>query len=158
MIDSRALGNSRCCRNRVGIGEHPPPGSSYCGSGYGDPIILYDRLADRWLMSEFSGSGSRLCVYISQTPDPVSGGWYNYAYAAPSFPNYPKYAVWATDANGGAGSYVVTANDGGPGVYALDRGAMLNGDPATLQKLTMPSLSGFGIQGPAPADPEICRA
>ena len=127
-------------------------GSSYCDSGWGDPIVLYDRLADRWLLSEFSSSGSRLCVYISQTSDPVSGGWYNYAYAAPSFPDYPKYAVWPTDTDGGQGSYVVTANDGGPGIYALNRGAMLSGTEGSYQRLSIPRLPGFPFQAPTPAD------
>ncbi len=129
-------------------------GSDACASGYGDPIVLYDRQADRWLLSEFATSGDHLCVYISKSGDPVSGGWYAYDFTTPTFPDYPKYAVWDTDANGGPGSYVVTANDGGPGVYALDRGAMLVGQPATLQRLSMPGLPGFGIQGPAPADPD----
>ncbi len=127
-------------------------GSGSCASGYGDPIVLYDRLADRWLLSEFSSSGNYLCVYISQTGDPVNGGWYNYGFQAPSFPDYPKYGVWPTDANGGAGSYVVTANDGGPGVYALDRGAMLVGNAATFQRLSIPGLPGFGFEAPTPAD------
>ena len=102
-------------------------GTGSCASGYGDPIVLWDRQAERWMISEFASSGNHLCVYVSQTDDPVNGGWYFYDFATPPFPDYPKYAVWATDANGGAGSYVVTANDGGPGAYALDRGAMLDG-------------------------------
>ncbi|HXV78067.1 MAG TPA: choice-of-anchor J domain-containing protein [Candidatus Polarisedimenticolaceae bacterium] len=126
-------------------------GSGACASGRGDPIVLYDRLADRWMLSEFSFSGNNLCVYISQTPDPT-GGYYAYGFAAPSFPDYPKYGVWPTDANGGQGSYVVTANDGGPGVYALDRGAMLVGAASTYQRLTIPPLSGFAFQAPTPAD------
>jgi hypothetical protein len=127
-------------------------GSGYCASGLGDPIVLYDRLADRWLISEFSAGGNRLCVYISQTNDPVSGGWYNYNYQAPSFPDYPKYAVWPTDANGGDGSYIVTANDGGRGSYALDRGAMLSGAPGTYLRFTTPGLSGFGFEALTPVD------
>ena len=129
-------------------------GSGQCGSGFGDPIVLYDRQAERWMIAEFSGSGNALCVYISQTPDPVTGGWYAYNFAMPSFPDYPKFAVWATDANGGDGSYVVTANDGGPGVIALDRGRMLVGQSASFQRLVMPGLPGFSIQGPTPADPD----
>ena len=66
----------------------------FCGSGLGDPIVLYDRSGDRWMLSEFSNSGNRLCVYVSQTGDPVTGGWFNYDFTAPSFPDYPKYAVW----------------------------------------------------------------
>jgi len=127
-------------------------GSGNCASGFGDPIALYDRQADRWLLSEFSGSGNRLCVYISQTADPLSGGWLNYDFQAPSFPDYPKYGVWPTDANSGLGSYVVTSNDGGPGIYALDRGAMLSGSPGTYQRMTIPDLPGFGFEAPAPAD------
>ncbi len=129
-------------------------GAGACASGYGDPIVIYDRLADRWLLAEFASSGAHLCVYISRAGDPVTGGWYAYDFETPSFPDYPKYAAWATDSDGGPGSYVVTANDGGPGVYALDRAAMLAGEPSTFQRLTMPRLPGFGIQGPAPADPD----
>ncbi|HKQ63143.1 MAG TPA: hypothetical protein VJS92_17785 [Candidatus Polarisedimenticolaceae bacterium] len=127
-------------------------GSGSCASGFGDPVVIYDRQADRWLLSEFSGSGNHLCVYVSQTPNPVSGGWFAYDFTTPNFPDYPKYAVWPTDVNGGAGSYLVTSNDGGPGVYALDRGKMLVGQPATFQRLTIPGLPGFGFEAPTAAD------
>lgn len=129
-------------------------GSGQCADGFGDPIILYDRQADRWVLTEFSRSGNFLCVYISQGPDPVSDGWFNYGFQAATFPDYPKYAVWATDRNDGDGSYIVTANDGGPGAYALDRGAMLSGASASFQRIGMPGLSAFGIQAPTPADPD----
>jgi len=127
-------------------------GSGNCGSGYGDPVVLYDRLADRWMLSEFSSSGNYLCVYISQTGDPVNGGWYNYGFQAPTFPDYPKYGVWPTDANNGGGSYIVTANDGGPGVYALDRGNMLMGQAAEYQRIAISNLPGFSFESPTPAD------
>ena len=127
-------------------------GSGNCASGFGDPVVLYDRHTDRWMLSEFASSGNNLCVYISQTSDPVAGGWFNYGFAAPSFPDYPKYGVWPTDANNGQGSYVITANDGGPGIFALDRGAMLAGDPAVFQRVTIPGLPGFGFEAPTPAD------
>jgi hypothetical protein len=48
-----------------------------CASGRGDPIVPYDQLADRWLMSEFPETEDRLCVYISRTPDPISGGGFS---------------------------------------------------------------------------------
>jgi hypothetical protein len=127
-------------------------GSGNCASGHGDPIVLYDRLADRWMLQEFATSGNWLCVYISQTSDPVSGGWYNYNYNTPSFPDYPKYGVWPTDANGGMGSYVVTSNESTSAGYALDRGAMLTGSASTFQRVTMPDLSGFNFQTATPAD------
>lgn len=129
-------------------------GSGSCASGFGDPVVLYDRQADRWLLSEFAGSGAHLCVYISQSGDPVNGGWFAYNFTTPSFPDYPKYSVWPTDKDGGQGSYVVTTNEGQPIVYALNRGAMLAGQAATSQRFNnIPPLQGFGFQGvSAPAD------
>ncbi|MCP4659810.1 MAG: hypothetical protein GY856_30780, partial [bacterium] len=112
-------------------------GSGNCASGYGDPVVLYDHLAGRWMLSEFSSSGNRLCVYVSQTGDPVTGGWYNYDFTAPYFPDYPKYAVWPD-------AYYVTSNEsGGPAVYALERSQMLSGLTADMQRFTAPSLAGF---------------
>jgi hypothetical protein len=120
-------------------------GSSPCSAGLGDPIVLYDRDADRWNLSEFSSSGNRLCVYISQTADP-GGAYFAYQFTAPSFPDYPKYGVWPD-------AYYITTNEaGGPAIYAIDRDAMLEGDPATSQRFVAPSLAGFGFQALTPAD------
>ena len=134
-------------------------GADLCDSGYGDPIVLYDRYSERWMLSEFSRTGNNMCVYISQTDDPVSGGWYFYGFEATYFPDYPKYAIWPTDANGGQGSIIVTSNESGPPAgYAMDRGAMLVGDPATLQRVTFPELPGFSFQTTTPADPDGVNA
>jgi hypothetical protein len=126
-------------------------GTGACANGRGDPIVIYDRPADRWVLLEFSGSGNDLCVYVSQTPDPVSGGWYAYSFVPPSFPDYPKLAVWPTDANGGAGSYVVTAN-ADVAVYAMERGPMLSGEAAGFQLFNLPGLPGFAFEAVTPAD------
>jgi len=105
-----------------------------CASGFGDPIVLYDRQADRWMMAEFAGSGNHLCVYISTTPDPT-GTYYRYDFSTPNFPDYPKYAVWWD-------AYYVSSNENDPAAYALDRTKMLAGLPATSQRFTAPPLSG----------------
>jgi hypothetical protein len=122
-----------------------------CASGLGDPIVVFDELASRWVITEFSTqAGNSLCVYISNTAD-LSGTvtWTRYAFTLPSFPDYPKYGVWPD-------AYYVGANEGGTGgarpLYAMNRVAMLAGQPATLQRLTTPSLSGFGFQMIQPAD------
>ncbi|MBL7790963.1 MAG: hypothetical protein JNK77_01470, partial [Saprospiraceae bacterium] len=39
--------------------------------GKGDPIVLYDQIADRWLMSEFSAAGNMFLIAVSTTPDPL---------------------------------------------------------------------------------------
>ncbi len=119
--------------------------SGPCQSGLGDPIVLYDQLANRWLLSEFASSGNHLCVYVSTGANP-GGDYYFYDFTTPNFPDYPKYAVWP-DAY-----YVSTNEPGAPAVYALDRTRMLAGLSATFQRRTAPSLSGFGFQALTPAD------
>ncbi len=118
-----------------------------CASGAGDPIILYDAQAQRWFISEFAPQGANtLCVYVSQTSDPIAGGWFAYAFPTPNFPDYPKYGVWPD-------AYYVTSNESGPSpAYALDRTQMLAGAAATSQRFTVPDLSGFGFQAMTPAD------
>jgi len=116
-----------------------------CANGSGDPIVLYDNLAQRWLMTEFAAVGNHLCVYVSQTPDPVAGGWYLYDFLVPQFPDYPKYAVWPD-------AYYVSSNEFSPAAYALDRNQMLNGLPATFQRFTAPGNLAFPFQALIPSD------
>jgi len=109
----------------------------------GDPIVQYDHLADRWLVSQFAfdvnASGPvppfLECIAISRTGDPVSGGWFLYGFTTPAFPDYPKFGVWP-DAY-----YMSTFEGANLGVFAFDRASMLNGDPATFVRFTIPSLS-----------------
>ncbi len=120
--------------------------SGACTNGSGDPIVLYDWLADRWFLQEFTGGGT-LCIYVSTSADPT--GTYNfYAFNPPSFPDYPHYGVWPD-------AYYATTNEGGASLttYAFDRVAMLAGAAATMQRLTVvPSVSGYGFQALTPAD------
>ena len=108
-----------------------------CTDPSGDPIVLYDQFADRWLLSQFTTSGLDdptrpfwNCVAVSTTGDPT-GTYYRYAFETENFqffPDYPKYGVW-TD------SYVITTREFGPtveygiGVYALEKNKMINGQP-----------------------------
>ncbi len=112
--------------------------------GLGDPIVLYDQMADRWMMSEFSAGGNLLVVAISQTASPL-GSWYVYSYQANNFPDYPKYAIWNN-------AYVVTSNEATPTVYALNRTSMLAGTAGTAQIFTVPSYGTIGFQALSPID------
>ncbi len=122
--------------------------SAPCTSGSGDPIVLYDWLADRWFLQEFTGGGT-LCIYVSTSADPT--GAYNfYSFNPPSFPDYPHYGVWPD-------AYYAATNEAGGGgnqtTYAFDRAAMLAGTPATMQRLTVvPPVSGYGFQTLTPVD------
>lgn len=121
-------------------------GSGNCSNGFGDPVVLYDRDADRWMLSEFSSSGNRLCVYVSLTSDPIGGGWCNYDFTATNFPDYPKYAAWPD-------AYYVGSNENSPAAYAFDRANMLTCTTARpIQRFTAPQLGGFGFQALTPSD------
>ncbi len=116
-----------------------------CASGSGDPIILYDQGAGRWFMQEFSSSGNYMCIYISQTGDPISGGWYFYGFQAPAFPDYPHFGVWPD-------AYYGTANES-RALYAFDRANMLNGATARpMQRFQLSDLPGYGFEAATPAD------
>src|SRR5437899_874691 len=101
-----------------------------CTDPSGDPVVLYDQLEDRWLLSQFTTRGPIYynCVAISQTGDPT-GAYFRYAFSTGvNFPDYPKYGLWRN-------MYIITTREFGPtveygiGVYALERDKMLAGDP-----------------------------
>ncbi len=102
-------------------------------SGAGDPVVVYDQLADRWVLTEFGPSSccNSLIMAVSVTGDPT-GSWKVYQYTDPSFfPDYPKYSVWhnayyarTSDFNTAGTAYL------GASIYAFDRNAMLAGAPA----------------------------
>ena len=57
--------------------------------------MVYDPIADRWVISQFSVSTTPYlqCVAVSTTPDPT-GAYYRYSFSYANFPDYPKMGVW----------------------------------------------------------------
>ena len=104
----------------------------------GDPIVLYDSAADRWLISQFAVGGStdnRECIAISTTGDPT-GSYYLYDFDyGPKFNDYPKLGVWTDGYYMGVNQFSPSFTGGG--VVAYDRDAMLVGAPATQIKFDM---------------------
>src|SRR5438093_4591048 len=118
-------------------------GTPCSGFNDGDGFVFYDHVADRWVVSDFAFPGTLpgagpfyQCIGVSQTGDPVSGGWFLYAVQHdPANPtwigDYPKFAFWRD-------AYYLTVNlfDGvtlgfqGVRAFALDRASMLVGGPA----------------------------
>src|SRR5262245_36324379 len=98
----------------------------------GDPVVIYDQLADRWLLTQFTdinGPPYLECVALSQTNDPT-GSYFRYAISTGNnFPDYPKGGMWpdayyfSTREFAGGSTFV------GVGAYALDRPQALAGDP-----------------------------
>jgi uncharacterized membrane protein len=108
----------------------------------GDPIVMWDQMASRWVMMQFafdiSGSNPVApyfeCIAVSTSAD-ATGTWNRYAFNFNTdFPDYPKGGVWPD-------AYYVTYNifpDSlggflGSEVCAMDRTSMLNGTAATQQ-------------------------
>jgi len=104
----------------------------WTGTNDGDPIVLYDEIADRWMASQFAINTSNGTYWqlmaVSQTSDPL-GSYHRYAFQMPAFNDYPKLSVW-TDA------YYATFNMFGGytrvGVAAMERDSMLVGAPARM--------------------------
>ena len=62
-------------------------------SNDGDPIVLYDRFADRWFLAQFGSTGNKIYIAVSSTNDPL-GTWNCYTYSSPQFPDYLKFSIW----------------------------------------------------------------
>ncbi len=120
--------------------------SGDCTQSLGDPVVLFDEQAKRWLLTEFSSQETKkLCVLVSKTDDPVTGGWYSYEFQAPEFPDYPKYSQMG-------GVYYASANESKSAIYAFERSKMLNGQPAAMIRQEIPTLAGFGFNAITPVD------
>ncbi|MEO9534415.1 MAG: T9SS type A sorting domain-containing protein [Crocinitomicaceae bacterium] len=94
----------------------------------GDPIIMYDRYADRWFISQFQTGSNEILIAISETTDPL-GSYYLYEFSFSSFPDYPKFAVWSN-------AYFMTANMGSNDCVGFEREKMIQGD-ASASMITM---------------------
>jgi hypothetical protein len=126
-------------------------------SGFGDPIVMYDQLANRWLISQFAGQPMDVptdeCIAVSTTSD-ATGSWNRYAFHLGSdFFDYPHLGVWPD-------AYYMSMNvfnsSGtaflGPQPFAFDRAAMLAGNPATFVTTRDPSVFDPDNDSMLPAD------
>ncbi len=121
----------------------------------GDPVVLYDRLSDRWFLSQFTAQGPiyYFCVAISTTPDPT-GSYHRYAISTgPNFPDYPKVGVWP-DAYYISTREFTPATFAGVGAYALNRAQAIAGSPTAqvISFLAPPSPAYAVGDGLLPSD------
>src|SRR5438094_629886 len=113
----------------------------------GDPTVIYDQLADRWVIQQFAVTGANggtvpylMCIAVSQTGDPT-GTWSRYSYNSSRFPDYPKLGVWGD-------AYYMSTNDfngnlfAGASLWAFDRAKMLAGQAASGQVAHLSSAYG----------------
>ena len=116
----------------------------------GDPIVLFDKQAQRWIFTQFAVSRTPYfqCVAVSQTAD-ATGPYNRYAYSfSRNFPDYPKVGIW-TD------GYYFTFNIfrngtrfSGADLCAMDRATALAGGAAAM--ICFQTSRSFG--GVLPAD------
>lgn len=103
------------------------------GTNNGDPIVLYDQAANRWMIAQFSLPNSTqyaMLLAVSQTSDPT-GGWYRYVFQFGSkMPDYPKFGVWPDGYYMAVNQFNSGSTWGGVGACAFERSKMLTGDPA----------------------------
>ena len=137
------------------------PLAGNCAAGASDPIVDYDRLADRWVISDIGIGASTFseCVAVSKTNDPT-GAYTLYAYSfGANLNDYPKLGVWPTATNG---AYLATYNMfqggqffNGSNLCGFDRTKMLAGNATAAQLcvLTPNSEGGYlpsDLDGPTP--------
>ena len=129
----------------------------------GDPIVLYDHLADRWLLSQFAipndlSGPYYQCVAVSRTSDPTGAyARYEFVTSTTKLNDYPKFGVWP---DGYYLSYNQYRNGlflEGAGLGVLEREAMLAGAPARIVTFDLQSVDprffGFlpaDLDGPSP--------
>ena len=114
----------------------------------GDPIVLFDQIARRWVFSQPSFSGGRgnytQCLAVSTTSD-ATGTYNRYAFSMPHFNDYPKIAVWP-DAYYASFNLFSSGNANasfvGGYACAFDRTSMLAGTAATEQCFQLSSAYG----------------
>lgn len=113
--------------------------SALLTSNAGDPIVMYDKFASRWVICSFDDYPSEdFFMAVSTTDDPT--GTYNlYTFTATAFPDYLKFSIW-TD------GYYMTANFGtSERLYVMERDVMIAGgsNPRMLSASYSPANAGY---------------
>ena len=105
-------------------------------SNGGDPVVVYDPVSNRWIVTDFAWADINNgpfyeCIAVSQTDDPVNGGWWFYGYLDHTtlFPDYPKLGVWPDGIYMSANLFDSFNDFQGVRVWAFDRNRLINGQP-----------------------------
>jgi hypothetical protein len=100
------------------------PASPCNGHSQGDPVVLYDWLADRWILTHFAFASTSgpfyQCIAASKTSNPVAGGWWLYAVRMDpggagqppvgALNDYGKFGLWHDCLYMGANEFNITTN------------------------------------------------
>jgi hypothetical protein len=109
----------------------------------GDPIVLFDRAAGRWLVSQFAVSGTPFsqCIAVSTSAD-ATGTYNRYEFQYQDFNDYGKFGVWPD-------AYYASFNMFKPNSFlgskacAYEREKMLAAQPARMVCFDLPNQGGL---------------
>ena len=120
------------------LGQTAPNPAIFPSGGCCDLTVSYDNAADRWVLS-FLGSGAQ--VAVSDGPNPLTANWF--VYTISGIQDYQKLSVWSD-------GYYITENTGSSNrLWALERDAMLVGDPnAQILGFNLPGIVTSGFFSP----------
>src|SRR5215471_3741994 len=127
-------------------------------NGNGDPVVLYDQIDNRWIISQFAGVSvpTDECIAVSTSSD-ATGSYNRYDFHLGSnFFDYPHLSVWPD-------AYYMSMNvfnsSGtaflGPQPFAFDRSKMLQGLPATFVTTGVTGGSNEDVYLPSDLDGSI---
>src|SRR3982075_3215366 len=115
----------------------------------GDPIVIYDKLAQRWVFSQFSVTTTPYlqCIAVSTTSD-ATGTYNRYSFQYTNFDDYPKMSVWSDAYYETFNMFAGGTTFVGADACAYNRSAMLAGTAATQVCFQQ----GTSVGGLLPAD------
>jgi hypothetical protein len=135
-----------------------PLGGACATHNDGDPVVAYDILSGRWILSQFvvgaSPDFSHQCVAVSATGDAL-GSYYLYDFVTDSanFVDYPKIGVWPDGyyMTGHVFNAAGTAYLAGR-IFVFERDKILKGEPARQLQKDLKKYSGKSQYGFLPSD------
>ncbi len=135
-----------------------PLGGACATHNDGDPVVAYDILSGRWILSQFvvgaSPDFSHQCVAVSATGDAL-GSYYLYDFVTDSanFVDYPKIGVWPDGyyMSGHVFNAEATAYLAGR-IFVFERDKMLQGLPARQVQKDLKKYAGKSQYGFLPSD------
>jgi Carboxypeptidase regulatory-like domain len=134
-------------------------GGNLCETqNFGDPVVVYDSFEDRWVITDFAfttdvngniTSNVFQCFAVSQSGDPVNGGWNFYSFieaTGGAINDYPKLGIWPDGLYMSANLFNASGAGTGTQVWAFNKAQMYAGAP-TVQFVTFltPDTSEFTL-------------
>ena len=151
-IFEKATGNRVAAFTFNGLFGSAATGTPCDNSNQGDPVALYDPIGDRFIVSDFAwsnyASGAMYeCMAVSRTSNPVTGGWYFYAWQVETggkIPDYPKLGVWPDGIYMSANVFSTTGSGSFKNVqvWVFNRQEMEAGTTANAVTFSLPRTSG----------------